>query len=88
MTFKDATKGVTVFITTLPTAGSYIANIRGIIPDTEFINIDMELTGCATKQILMSTIQSQLEEIFSFKYNYKFDSKGEDKLLYDGGYFQ
>lgn len=88
MTLEDFMKDITVFITPQGSAGKYNANVKGITPDDEYINFDIELSHCYTSQVLKDTVTSKLEEIFSCKYHYTYSDAAEDSLLYNGGEFR
>lgn len=88
MTYKELTKNITIFIEPLETSGCYMARIRGCTPIGERLHFDIETSGCYTQEVLEATLNAELEEILSCKYDYEIDKNiDEDDLLYDGGNF-
>ena len=68
--------------------GHYIADIKGTTPIGEWIELEIELEGCDTPDILRATLISKLEEVLAQKYDYEYDSYDEEDLHYDGGNFK
>jgi len=88
MTFTEYTKGMNIFIHELPEPDAFLAEVRGISPDGEMIILDIEMTECTTRDMVLATLQAELEELFDLRYNYSTEEPISETLLYDGGEFK
>lgn len=88
MTLEEVTKNIMIFVEPLNDPGCYEAKIRGLTPQGERLNFDLELSECHTNEVLEATLTAELEEILSCKYHYEFDEVDPDDLLHDGGTFK